>query len=176
MGLSGVDYALLGWVVSHRSPWLDHMMLALTAIGGGGLVWLITGFGLVIAGRLRWRDLAKIVLTVVVTTLMADFLIKPLFHRPRPFLVWTAFPVIGHRPHDFSFPSGHAADGFAAALVLLRTVPGGWLVWAFLAVAIAYSRLYLGVHYPSDIAGSLLIGVACAALVTSVSDRNRKPR
>ena len=81
--------------------------------------------------------------------------------------------MIGGRPHDASFPSGHAANAFAGALVLSITAPRGRLAWWPLAVAIAYSRVYLGVHYPLDVVGGAGVGLACAGVVLFARRRLR---
>lgn len=177
MDLLAFDRVLREWVVGHRIHLISPVMLGLTTIGGGGLVWAIIAMALVAARRATWPDLLRIVVAMVVTTVVADYVVKPIVFRPRPFQVLNDVPVIGHRPHDSSFPSGHAADAVAGALMLSRASPAGLIVWWLLAAGIAYSRVYLGVHYPSDIAGSVLIGLACSALVTMIPDRlNRRPR
>ncbi len=151
------------WVVSHRLPVFDLPMWILSAIGRGGLVWLVLAVVLAVWKR-RPRILMSMALAVVLATALTDHLIKPLVARERPFLRTPAVLVIGSRPDDASFPSGHAANAFAGAAVLSAIGAAFWWAWA-LAVAIAYSRVYVGVHYPLDVCGGALIGVLCGLFV-----------
>jgi undecaprenyl-diphosphatase len=116
------------------------------------------------------------VLAVFLATGISDYVLKPIIHRPRPFLVVSGPAVIGHAPHDSSFPSGHAAAAVAGALTLARASPTGQFAWWLLAAGIAYSRVYLGVHYPSDVAGSVAIGAICGALVIAAIKRIQVPK
>ena len=90
-------------------------------------------------------------------------------HRPRG-----THPLVAI-PHSNSFPSGHSATAFAAATVLTALVPRAAAVWLVLAAAIAYSRLYVGVHFPLDVAGGIAIGVVTALLLLAAA-RRRSPR
>jgi undecaprenyl-diphosphatase len=90
-------------------------------------------------------------------------------HRPRG-----THPLVAV-PHSASFPSGHTATAFAAATVLTALVPRAAAVWFVLAAAIAYSRLYVGVHFPLDLAGGIAVGVATALLLLEAV-RRRSPR
>ena len=78
-------------------------------------------------------------------------------------------------PHSHSFPSGHTATSFAGATALSLLYPRGTPVFFLLAAAIAYSRLYVGVHFPLDVAGGVVIGVATALLLLAAV-RRRSPR
>jgi undecaprenyl-diphosphatase len=92
-------------------------------------------------------------------------------HRPRG-----THPLVAV-PHSASFPSGHTATAFAAATVLTALVPRAAAVWFVLAAAIAYSRLYVGVHFPLDVAGGVAVGVATALLLlAAVRRRSRRSR
>ena len=77
-------------------------------------------------------------------------------------------------PHSHSFPSGHTATAFAAATVLTALVPRAAAAWFVLAAAIAYSRLYVGVHFPLDVAGGIAVGVATALLLLGADQRRSR--
>jgi undecaprenyl-diphosphatase len=171
--LIGVDEALRSWVVLHRSGAVTDMMLLLSRAGRGGLIWLLVGVLLAVIRKIRFIDLAPLVFAISLGTVTTDNVIKDLVERDRPFARDTRVEVIGNKPNDPSFPSGHATNAFAGAAVLAWLVPEGRIVWFALAAAIAYSRVYLGVHYPFDVMGGALVGLACAALVISACLRSR---
>ena len=118
---------------------------------------------------LVWRRAGPFVL-VLIAVVIADAvagLIKLAVGEKRPNLPDPLVAV----PHSHSFPSGHAATSFAAATVLSALVPRGAPFFFLLAAAIAYSRLYVGVHYPLDIVGGAVIGAATALLLLAVVRR-----
>ncbi len=146
-------------------------MWTLSAVGRGGAVFILVGLILALTRRISPRGLLQLLAALVLATLVADHVVKPAVSRQRPFEQQPTIRVIGGRPDDPSFPSGHAANAFAGALVLSRLFPPGRLAWWALAISIAVSRVYLGVHYPLDVAGGALVGLTCGALVST-----RRPR
>jgi undecaprenyl-diphosphatase len=128
-------------------------------------LWLAIGFLGVALRRARGKGLWQLCLAMLLAFLIADVTLKPLLHSPRPFQRDAHLRVIGPAPKDYSFPSGHAAASFAAAVALARAWPAGTVIWFALAVLISCSRLYLGVHYPIDLVGGALVGLACGWFV-----------
>jgi undecaprenyl-diphosphatase len=163
-----VDLAIRTWIVLHRLPFLTGAMWGLSAIGRGGIVWLLIAAALTVMKRLRKREWAQLALALLVTSAMTDAVLQPVVGRERPFVRSLSVAVIGDRPTSGSFPSGHAANAFAGALVLSRFAAAPALAWWVLAGVIAYSRLYLGVHYPSDVVAGALVGIACAVATLAV--------
>jgi undecaprenyl-diphosphatase len=96
---------------------------------------------------------------------VCEFALKPSFGLPRPFEVDPSITVIDARPVTRSFPSGHAATAVASALGGARMIPRSAWVWWPLAAVVAVSRIYIGVHWPSDVLGGAFIGLACAWFV-----------
>jgi undecaprenyl-diphosphatase len=163
------DRLLRAWVVAHRVAALDVVMWTLSVVGRGGMVWL----GLAAVLAMRRRRLAvftSMLLAILLASALADNAFKPLFHRERPFVAMPG-DVIGSRPEGASFPSGHSANAFAGAFVLSRIAAPARLVWWTLAAVIAYSRVYLGVHYPLDVIVGALVGVGCGILAMRLTGR-----
>jgi undecaprenyl-diphosphatase len=168
-----LDGVARAWVVAHRVRALDGVMWALSAVGEGGMIWVAIAAALVLVKRLTLAGLARVALSILLASLVVNQVLKPAIGRDRPFVVVPDVLVIGPSPADRSFPSGHAGNSFAAATALTRVAPAGTAAWWTLAVLIAYSRVYLGVHYPLDVLAGALVGIACAAVALSIRARSR---
>jgi undecaprenyl-diphosphatase len=153
-----MDHAILEWMAAHRSGALDQVMWWLTVIGRGGGVWLVIAALRSRFGRREAMAAWQVVAAVLLAWLITDGIVKPLVHRPRPEPIAT-LSVAVERPSTASFPSGHAAISVAAAWMLTAAWPSGAVAWWALAALISLSRVYLGVHYPSDVLGGILVGV-----------------
>ena len=164
-----VDHLVRAWVVAHRVHTLDAVMVALSVAGRGGRVWLAIGLALAVTRRIHWRRFAELAAALILATVLVDHVMKPLVDRHRPFTSIPAVAIIDARPDDASFPSGHAGNAFAAATVLARAMPALQPVWWTLAVLIAFSRIYVGVHYPADVIGGAIVGAASAIAVLLAS-------
>lgn len=162
--LARLDHATLVHLTPYRASWLDDLMLAVTDLGARGFVWVVIA---VVASVFpaRRADAWRSILTILVTFLVVDGMLKPVIWRDRPF---DAFPdgwLIAARATTSSFPSGHAASAFAGALATSRVLPSGRALWFLLAVLIAYSRVYLGVHFPADVLAGGILGTLCGLFV-----------
>jgi len=160
--------------VHHRGGGLlDHAFVWLTQSARLGLLWL--AIGLVVAFvRRRSALLLPLVTADLVADLLSD-LIKALTDRPRPPARYPEPHALIGVPHDSSFPSGHAATSFACATVLSAYEPRLAPLWVVLASAVAFSRVYVGVHYPLDVicGAALGVGVGLAVLVATRALRRR---
>jgi undecaprenyl-diphosphatase len=166
-----LDRRLERWVVLHRVGWLDWLFVWLSRIGSYGLVWL----ALAVVAVWLWRRPIVFPL-VLVADALADGLAtlsKIVVDRRRPHLD----PLV-HVPHTGSFPSGHAATSFACAATLARFVPRRVAVLLYaLAALIAFSRVYVGVHYPLDVLAGAFLGLLVATalrLLPAVPRRSRR--
>jgi undecaprenyl-diphosphatase len=109
----------------------------------------------------RWGVFVLTVIAVAVAD-WTSIALKALFDRPRPPLRYPEPKTLVPLPHDASFPSGHAATSFAAATILSFAFPRWAPAFLVLAAAVAFSRVYVGVHYPLDVIGGAALGVAIA--------------
>jgi len=154
--MTGLDRRVEHWVVTHRLAQLDQPFVWLSRVGTHGLVWLV--LGAVAAVALRRPSLLLLVLTADIVAELASSGLKEVVGRPRP-----------HDPHalvappsGLSLPSGHAATSFACAAVLAAAIPRLAVPLFVLAAAIAFSRVYVGVHYPLDVLAGAALGIAVA--------------
>jgi membrane-associated phospholipid phosphatase len=153
--LARADLRLYRLVRSTARPPASDAVRRFSQLGEHAALWLALGiFGALVdrPRRARWRRGAL----VVGLTYAANTAIKAIVRRPRP--VVDGLPPLVATPTRLSFPSAHSSTSFAAARAYGRLLPAGPLYAA--AAAMACSRVYLGVHYPSDVAGGALLGLA----------------
>ena len=163
------DKHLEHWIVLHRVGWLDWFFIDLSWLGRLGLVWVAIALVLAVV----WRR-PSLFLAVVVADVIADLLAelgKTIVDRHRPFETQLGPPTSTH-----SFPSGHSATAFACATVLAMLAPRWRVPFFVLAALIAFSRLYNGVHYPTDVLAGSLLGVLVGLAVVRVSKHGRRLR
>jgi undecaprenyl-diphosphatase len=173
--LVGFDRHLERLVVEHRSGVLNPLFEALSWVGTAGAVWL--GIALAAAVLLRRPSLFVMVVAADALADGAALGLKQAIGRQRPPLRYPQPRPLVHVPHDGSFPSGHAATSFACATILTFALPRFSPLFLLLALAVAFSRVYVGVHYPLDVLGGAALGVAVAtALRLLATARRRSPR
>jgi undecaprenyl-diphosphatase len=166
LGWVGFDRQLERWVVHHRAGWLNPIFEGLSYIGTLGLVWI--GLALVLA--LLWRRplILVYVLAADVTADLTALGLREAIGRPRPFIRYPSPPTLVHVSRDQSFPSGHSATAFACATVLAYFRPRLAPLVFLLAAAIAWSRVYVGVHYPLDVLGGAALGLVVGGAVIAL--------
>jgi len=152
-----------------HNRWLNGFFRFFTLIFTGGLGWyLIMVLVILFDPRKGIRVVRHKVLPLSAATSLVEFPIKAYFHRSRPFIAYIQAIVIGKQPGSWSFPSGHSASTFAGAWLLSRDFPSQRPLFFLLAGLVGFSRIYLGDHYPGDVASGALSGMALAEIVQRV--------
>ena len=147
-----------------RFPFLNAVMVFFSAIGNLGLLWIALGLALLIPKRTR-RGGFDMLIWLAVAYIVNDLIIKELVARTRPYDAIESLNILVSPLSSYSFPSGHANSSFAAALALTLAF-GRKGAWAYIPAAlIAFSRCYVGVHYPSDVLAGMLVGTLVAFAV-----------
>jgi undecaprenyl-diphosphatase len=166
--LLGIDVGLFHLANAvWTNPLLDTLMPALSRAGNLGAVWLVLLGGIAAFGGKPGRRIALAGLVALAIGFVSSAVIKEITMRPRPFAVLPDVSLLVGTPHSYALPSGHTTSAFAAASgaplaakKLLGRVPvWGWGMLA-LAATIAYSRLYVGVHWPTDVVAGVVLGLA----------------
>lgn len=163
------DLPILDWIATHlQCDFLDAVMPVITAFGNGGIFWIALAVVLIIIPKYRKAGLSM-GLALLMGLLVCNVTLKPLVARIRPYdYQWEQFgrgiALLIAPPHDYSFPSGHTIASFEAATALLLHDRKLGIPATVLAVLIAFSRLYLYVHYPTDVLASVVLGIGFAFL------------
>lgn len=170
--LSNLDGNILLFLQEYvRNPVLTPILKVITTLGNGGAIWIALTVLLLIIPRTR-KVGCMAALALIGTLLINNMLLKNLVARTRPYEVIEGLTYIVRAPVDYSFPSGHAGCSFAVACIMFRRLPGRYGVPALvLAILISLSRLYVGVHYPSDVLFGVISGVVISYMAEAVGNR-----
>ena len=149
---------------SVRNPILDNIMIFITSLGNGGMIWIAATIVLLIPKKTRKAGIMSAV-ALLGSLIINNNIVKNIVQRPRPFVTFTDLQIIIPTPSEFSIPSGHTSSSFAAAAELYRHLPKKLgLPAEILAGLIGFSRLYVGVHYPTDVIAGVLMGILLSYL------------
>jgi undecaprenyl-diphosphatase len=162
-----LDDALMSRAVQTRSPRLDRPIVALSRAADNSRLWLGLALGLAAIGGPRGRRAAgRGVVAIALASATANGPMKLLVPRRRP--PSKSLAALVRTPSSSSFPSGHSASAFAFATAVGGELPVLGPVLVPLAAIVAYSRVHTGVHYPSDVAAGLVVGVACGTVARRI--------
>ena len=155
------EFAILDFIQTLRTPIGDFIWPAITVLGNGGIFWILLTIALLINKKTRksgWILMAALLVDLI----LCNGVIKNAVARTRPYIINSSIQLLIDQPKEFSFPSGHTAVSFTAVTALfLAKEKILWKIALVLAVFIAFSRLYLYVHFPTDV----LAGALCGFLI-----------
>lgn len=159
------DSAVMTFVQSgFHNPVTDTVFPAVTYLGESGIFWILLSLLIIAMGRKNgWRTTGCLMLAAMLLgLLLGEIALKNIICRPRPFQEMPEISLLIPPPSGYSFPSGHSCASFAAAtIIFLKDKRPGTAALA-LAALIAFSRVFLFVHYPTDVLAGSLLGVLCA--------------
>lgn len=160
-----MDAQILLWIQNNlRVPALNPVMVGITLLGSGGAVWIAILLILLLRKNTRRYGITGVVSLAAATAIY--FVLNRIVRRTRPFLAVKGLAMLGSKPLNYSFPSGHTTSAFAVAVIVFLCLPRKFGIPALiLAALIAFSRLYIGVHYPTDVLAGFLIGTITAVVV-----------
>jgi len=160
--LRQIDTNAVMWVCLRRKKHLDLLMRWCTLAGNGPLWWLI-GISLYVLDPRGGPIVARLAIAFALELSLYKVL-KQSLRRPRPYIVLAAVTNAVAPPDEFSFPSGHSAAATVMLTVVGAVYPGAIFALGPLAALIAVSRVYLGMHYPSDVVAGALLGIASGSI------------
>ena len=165
------DLPILDWIAANlKCAFLDFLMPLITLLGDAGIFWIACSLVMILIPKTRKTGWAMGI-SLLIGLLVCNVTLKPLVGRIRPYdYQWQFFQkeihLLVEGLHDYSFPSGHTIASFEAATALLIGNKKLGIPAMVLAVLIAFSRLYLYVHYPTDVLASIVLGIGIAFLGT----------
>ena len=154
------EFRILDFIQGMRTPVGDLVMPLVSSLGNGGLIWIVLAAVLLAAPKTRKAG-AVLAAALCWDVVLCNGILKHLFARVRPCDINISIQLLIGRPRDYSFPSGHTAVSFASVTALYFS--GNRRLWKaalVFACVIAFTRLYLYVHYPTDILGGIAVGIA----------------
>ena len=167
-----LDADILLYIQDHiRSGFLDKVFPNITFLGNAGIFWIALTAVLLCFKKTRRAAVCSMI-ALVGSLLLNNILLKPLVNRVRPYEVIDGLVLIGKKATDGSFPSGHTAASIASAVAMCRYLKKRWSVpLIVLALMISFSRLYIGIHYPTDVLAGLLDGILLAVIAWVIESR-----
>lgn len=160
-----IDWNILRWIQDTLTgPFLDLLMPKITLLGNGGAIWILAAVILLCTKKYR-RQGILLLAGLIAGVLVGNVCLKHLIARPRPCWLDSSVQMLIANPTDYSFPSGHTFSSVIGATVLTKTNRRFGYAAIPLAALIAFSRLYLYVHFPSDVLAAAVLGVVIGELV-----------
>lgn len=165
-----MEMSILQGIQNIHNGLLDSIMVFITSLGNAGIIWIVLAVIFLFSKKYRKCGIAM-ALALLFSFIFGNVILKNVFERPRPSWVDTNVMLLIKNPTDFSFPSGHSFASFAGATVIFMYHKKEGIAALILAGLIAFSRLYLFVHYPSDVVLGSLFGVISAIVAVMIVNR-----
>lgn len=165
-----MEMSILHAIQNMHNSFLDPLMVFITSLGNAGVIWIVLSIVFLFTKKYRKCGIAM-ALALVFSVIFGNIILKNLVERPRPCWVDTSVALLIKNPTDFSFPSGHSFASFAGATAIFMYHKKEGIAALILAALIAFSRLYLFVHYPSDVIMGALFGVIAAIIAVKIVNR-----
>lgn len=150
-----------------KNKYLDKTMIWITVSGDLGIIWIIISFFLLTKEK-HMKVGIMMLLSIALASILGEGILKHIVKRKRPFIRNRLIELLIAEPSTYSFPSGHTASSFAAATVFVNTNMALSSAIVVLAVLISFSRVYLRVHYLSDVIGGAILGIFCGLVVVGI--------
>ena len=174
------DLSVFQWIQGIQNDFLDAVLVGITTLGNAGAIFIVLGLGLFITKKYRKAGFAVIV-ALLVMLICNDLFLKELFARPRPFNLFDSdpqkyaewgrayiYPELVQKPSSYSFPSGHTSSAFAAAIALLWQNRKWGVPVTIFAALMGFSRIYVEVHYCTDVIAGVVSGAVCALVAVLI--------
>jgi undecaprenyl-diphosphatase len=158
------DFSILNFIQENfRCTFLDVVMPFITSLGDVGFIWILISVILLFFKKTRKLGI-QLLFSIVFAYVIYQWILKPVVARPRPFTQNPVVELLIKAPKDFSFPSGHTACGFSFVIILFLAKNKWWIPSLILACLIGFSRMYLYVHFPTDVLCGALCGIIFGAI------------
>lgn len=155
------EFSILYALQELHNPVLDKIMLFITSLGEDGLLWIAIGVICLFFKKHRKMGL-QLLLSMLCTYILGNLILKNIFARPRPCDIDATVTLLLSRPHGYSFPSGHSINSMVAAVALFLNNKKIGIPAVIVATLIGISRMYLFVHFPTDVLGGFAIAILVA--------------
>ena len=166
-----LDWTILHWIQNTLvCPAMDFLMPKITLLGNGGAVWILAA-AILLATKKNRKSGVFLLAGLAAGVLIGNLTLKPLIARPRPCWLDESVQLLIANPTDYSFPSGHTLSSVIGATMLTKANRKFGIAAIPLAALIAFSRLYLYVHFPTDILGAAVLGVAIGLVTCMIGDK-----
>ena len=169
-----IDIAILEFIQQFQCPFLDFMMNVFSLIGEMAFIWIIFTTIYAVVNK-QWKPVIILLVSLLINHTICTVFFKNILKRIRPFKYTST--LISHAwdaTNGYSFPSGHSSSSFCAATVLSGICKSNRVFWYILASCVAFSRIYLNVHYPSDVLCGAIFGIMIGKIISYYFNKKAK--